>query len=50
MYVLPERRGQGVGKALVQELIARTRQIDGLEQLLLAVVTTNRTASFCIAL
>src|SRR5258706_6466632 len=45
MYVLPERRGQGVGKALVQELIARARQIDGLEQLLLAVVTTNRTAS-----
>ena len=45
MYVLRERRGQGVGKALVQELIARARQIDGLEQLLLAVVTTNRTAS-----
>lgn len=44
MYVLPERRGQGVGKALVQELIARAKQIDGLEQLLLAVVTTNRTA------
>lgn len=45
MYVLPERRGQGVGKALVQELIARARQIDGLEQLLLAVVTTNHTAN-----
>jgi ribosomal protein S18 acetylase RimI-like enzyme len=45
MYVLPERRGQGVGKALVQELVARAKQIAGLEQLLLAVVTTNRTAS-----
>ena len=45
MYVLPERRGQGVGKALVQELIARAKQIVGLEQLLLAVVTTNPTAS-----
>jgi ribosomal protein S18 acetylase RimI-like enzyme len=45
MYVLPERRGQGVGKALAQELIARAKQIDGLEQLLLAVVTINHTAS-----
>ena len=45
MYVLPERRGQGVGKALVQDLIARAKQIAGLEQLLLAVVTTNHTAS-----
>src|SRR5258706_11546640 len=27
MYVLPEKRGLGVGKALVQELIARAKQI-----------------------
>jgi ribosomal protein S18 acetylase RimI-like enzyme len=46
MYVLPEKRGLGAGKALVQELIARAKQIAGLEQLHLAVVTSNRTACF----
>lgn len=44
MYVLPERRGQGIGKALVAEAIAQARTIAGLEQLLLAVVTTNTAA------
>ena len=44
MYVQPEKRGLGAGKALVQELIARVKQLEGLEQLLLAVVTTNTTA------
>jgi len=44
MYVLPERRGHGAGKALMQELIAQAKQLAGLEQLHLAVVTTNRAA------
>ena len=44
MYVLPESRGLGAGRALMQELIARARQIEGLEQLHLAVVTTNQAA------
>ena len=44
MYVLPERRGHGIGKALMQELIAQAKQLAGLEQLHLAVVTTNRAA------
>ncbi len=44
MYVLPERRGQGAGKALMQEMIAQAKQIAGLEQLILAVVTTNNAA------
>ncbi len=44
MYVLPERRGHGTGKALMQELIAQAKQLAGLEQLHLAVVTTNRAA------
>src|SRR5437588_5334741 len=44
MYVLPEKRGRGAGKALMQAMIARAKQIAGLEQLQLAVVTTNRTA------
>lgn len=44
MYVVPESRGLGVGKALMQALIVRARQIEGLEQLHLAVVTTNQVA------
>jgi ribosomal protein S18 acetylase RimI-like enzyme len=44
MFVLPVSRGLGAGKALMQELISRARQIEGLEQLLLAVVTTNMAA------
>ncbi len=44
MYVAPESRGLGAGKALMQALIARARQIEGIEQLHLAVVTTNSVA------
>lgn len=44
LYVLPERRGQDIGKALVQELIARAKRLSGLEQLHLAVVTTALAA------
>jgi ribosomal protein S18 acetylase RimI-like enzyme len=44
MFVHPEKRGYGVGKALMQELIVQARQLEGLEQLHLAVVTTKRAA------
>ena len=44
MYVFPESRGLGAGKALMQELIARAKRLEGLEQLQLAVVTTNQAA------
>lgn len=44
MYVVPESRGLGAGKALIHELIGRARRIEGLEQLHLAVVTTNQAA------
>jgi len=44
MFVVPESRGLGAGKALLQALIARARQIEGLQQLHLAVVTTNQAA------
>ena len=44
MYVLPERRGQGVGRLLLQEMIAQVKPLEGLEQLHLSVVTTNPTA------
>ncbi len=45
MFVLPEKRGLGAGKALMQALIAQAKQIPGLEQLRLAVVTTQRAAA-----
>lgn len=44
MYVAPEARGKGYGRALMEELIARARTMDGLEKLALAVVTTNAPA------
>jgi len=44
MYVAPEQRGRGIGKALVAEAIVQARTVPGLEQLLLAVVTTNTAA------
>jgi ribosomal protein S18 acetylase RimI-like enzyme len=44
MYVASESRGLGAGNALMQTLISHARQIEGIEQLLLAVVTTNQAA------
>jgi RimJ/RimL family protein N-acetyltransferase len=44
MYTASEQRGKGVGKALVAESIAQARAIPGVEQLHLAVVTTNTAA------
>lgn len=44
MYVQPESRGRGVGKALLQEVITQSNHLSGLEQLHLMVVTTNDAA------
>jgi ribosomal protein S18 acetylase RimI-like enzyme len=44
MYVQPESRGLGVGKALLQEVITQSSRLSGLEQLHLMVVTTNDAA------
>ncbi|MBO0951505.1 GNAT family N-acetyltransferase [Fibrella forsythiae] len=41
MYVSPNVRGQGLAGLLIQEVIDRARQLDGLEQLVLTVTTTN---------
>lgn len=44
MYVQPESRGLGVGKALLQAVIIQAKRLPGLEQLHLMVVTTNEAA------
>lgn len=44
MYVSPENRGYGLGKALMLELIERAKHLDGLEQIKLTVVSENHPA------
>ncbi|KOP67201.1 acetyltransferase [Bacillus sp. FJAT-18019] len=44
MYVSKEKRGQGIGKLLLLELIKMARDIDGLEQINLSVVSNNESA------
>ena len=44
MYVAPEARGRGAGRALMSALIAHARTLHGLERLTLGVVTTNQAA------
>ncbi|SDW23389.1 GNAT family N-acetyltransferase [Paenibacillus sp. CF384] len=44
MYVSPIARQQGVGRLLLQELLNRGRELDGLEQINLMVVTGNERA------
>lgn len=44
MYVAPEARGGGVGKALLMTMIERARQMPGLEEIILAVTVGNGAA------
>lgn len=44
MYVAPEMRGQGVGRALLTDAITHAAGLLDLEQLLLHVVSSNTTA------
>lgn len=44
VYVAPEVRGHGLGRALLQEAIRRARGIEGLEQLLLGVTDRSEAA------
>lgn len=44
MYVAPEARGRGTGKALLEAAIARARGWNGVEQVILTVVSTNAVA------
>lgn len=44
MFVTAAMRGQGVGRALLVDLISRAQALDGLEQINLTVVTSNDSA------
>jgi ribosomal protein S18 acetylase RimI-like enzyme len=44
MYVAPESRGRGVGRALLSAIIERVKSLPGLEQIGLDVVTVNQAA------
>ena len=44
MYVSDSIRGLGIGKALMEEAIEKAKNIEGLEQVYLAVVSTNESA------
>lgn len=44
MYVRPEKRGIGLGKYLLTEVIKKANILEGIEQINLTVVTKNETA------
>ncbi|NEU32103.1 GNAT family N-acetyltransferase [bacterium LRH843] len=44
MYVSPVKRSFGIGKDLMEEAIKKAKSIKGLEQVYLAVVSTNESA------
>ena len=44
MYVASEARGRGIGGALLEGILARAQQIEGLEQLHLSVTEQNTAA------
>ena len=45
MYVAPEAAGRGVGRALLNELLARAARVEGLRQIQLLVDSRNEAAS-----
>jgi RimJ/RimL family protein N-acetyltransferase len=44
MYIKPEKRGTGLGKALIAKAIEKAYRLEGIEQIYLSVVTTNISA------
>lgn len=44
VYVSPKKRGLGIGKRLMVETINKARELKGVEQLTLTVVSTNASA------
>lgn len=45
VYVTPSMRGKGISRALMLETIKFAREIQGIEELLLTVVTENQSAN-----
>ncbi|WP_353761517.1 GNAT family N-acetyltransferase [Bacillus cereus group sp. RP43] len=41
MYIKPEKRGIGLGKALISKAVEKADNLEGIEQIYLSVVTTN---------
>ncbi|WP_232699585.1 GNAT family N-acetyltransferase [Brevibacillus daliensis] len=44
VYTTPARRGEGISRKVITELINQAKQMDGLEQLQLSVTTSNTPA------
>ena len=44
MYVTPEHRRHGLGRRLLEAALAQARELPGLRQINLEVVTSNRAA------
>lgn len=44
MYVSTSKRGLGIGRTLMEKSIEKAKSIEGLEQIYLAVVSTNESA------
>lgn len=44
MYVAPDTRGKGIGKALLEEAIRKAKSLKGIEQIYLSVESTNEPA------
>ena len=44
MYVTPEKRGKGVARELMNEAINQARNLEGIEQIYLTVVSSNSAA------
>ncbi|UTE75752.1 GNAT family N-acetyltransferase [Rossellomorea sp. KS-H15a] len=44
MYVTPAQRGQGLARRLLERAINLAKETEGIEQLMITVVTTNETA------
>ncbi len=45
VYVSPEHRGKGIARDLMQEILNRGTEIEGLQQIQLSVVTVNHAAA-----
>jgi ribosomal protein S18 acetylase RimI-like enzyme len=44
MYISPEVRGKGIGRLLLLEVIRRSSDLEGLEQIVLTVTSGNKSA------